>query len=115
MRDGVPAPRAPRVLAKDGAVLRDPASGNVRGGLRLPPVEAPVAAYNRGGDCVSLDGRTEYYDAAELRRRYPTKAAYVAQVRAAADRAVRAGHLLPADAAIAVAAAQRSRVPASPV
>lgn len=97
---GRPAPPAPRVRAKDGVLVRDNA-GNVVGGLRLPPVEAPVATYNRGGDCVSLDGRTEAMTTDELRQRYGSKAAYVEKARAAAQRAVRAGWLLPADLASA--------------
>ena len=110
---GEAAPAAPRVAMRDGALVRDAASGNAVGGLRLPPVEVPTAAYNRGGDCVSLDGRTEPYSPAELKRRYPTKSVYVAKVRAAAERAVRAGWLLKPDAVAAVLAAHRSSVPAA--
>lgn len=93
---GRPAPAAPRVVHRDGALVRD-AGGNAAGGLRLPPVASPVAAYNRGGDCVSLDGRTEPYDDATLRARHGSPAAYRVSFERETQRAVRLGWLLKAD------------------
>ena len=57
------APRPqPRMVVKGGAIVRDTV-GNGLGGIRLPAMAVPRAAYNRTGDCVALDGRTEPFSA----------------------------------------------------
>lgn len=72
--------------------------GNAKGGIRLPPIEVPVAIYDaRSEDCY-LYGRTERFDAARLEERYGSKAAYLAEFEAAAQAAVEAGYLLEPDA-----------------
>ncbi|NUP41338.1 MAG: hypothetical protein HOY76_31020, partial [Streptomyces sp.] len=93
-----------------GSVRRD-ADGNALGGVRLPDLDAPLAAYgpsNTGGEvagaCLLLGSTTAFSDA-RIRRLYPTPQDYVTAFTQAADRAVAAGHLLPADRDEAVARA----------
>jgi hypothetical protein len=57
-----------------------------------------------------LFGSTVPFDQATLTSLYPTHAAYVSRFQAAAQQAVRAGFLLPADAAALEAAASASDV-----
>ena len=92
------APRpAPRFeFQADGVTPARDADGNVLGGLRLPPIEVPVASY-RSTDC-QLGGTTVPFDPITLQQRYPTFADYERQLRRAANRAVRKGWLLPVDA-----------------
>lgn len=92
------APRpAPRFeFEADGETPARDADGNVLGGLRLPPIEVPVATY-RSTDC-QLGGITVPFDPITLQQRYPTFADYERQLRRATDRAVRKGWLLPEDA-----------------
>lgn len=109
------APRtAPRFeLEADGQTAARDADGNVLGGLRLAPVEVPVATY-RSTDC-ELGGITVPFDPVTLLQRYPTYADYEARMVEATDRAVRAGWLLPEDAVdqLRRACAVRERYPAS--
>ncbi|MBU2110923.1 MAG: hypothetical protein KKE65_04615, partial [Actinobacteria bacterium] len=92
------APRpAPRFeFEADGETPARDADGNVLGGLRLPPIEVPVATY-RSTDC-ELGGITVPFDPLTLQQRYPTYADYERRLRKASDRAVRKGWLLPVDA-----------------
>ncbi|CAB4734013.1 unannotated protein [freshwater metagenome] len=89
-----PAPRFE--YAADGVTPARDADGNVLGGMRLPPVEVPVATY-RSTDC-ELGGITVPFDPLTLQQRYPTYADYEQRLARATDRAVRRGWLLPADA-----------------
>ena len=92
------APRPqPRVRVVDGTIQRD-RYGNAIGGIRYPAMAVPTAAYNRLGDCVQLDGMTEPFDRATLRRLYPTPADYRSKTAAAVRASVRAGVLTPGDA-----------------
>ena len=88
-------PSAPRFEREDGELQRDE-FGNVLGGLRLPPVEVPIAFYD-GIPCF-LRGRTYQLGELTLRKLYPTQEEYVAQMQTATDEAVEQGYLLPADA-----------------
>ncbi|MFE3519046.1 alpha/beta hydrolase domain-containing protein [Streptomyces sp. NPDC059166] len=110
---GVLPPSAPPLeFAPDGTKARD-AHGLARGGIRLSQVEVPTALNtgDNGGEtfCV-LFGTHVPFTAEELGRLYPTRTGYVAGVAAAGARAVRAGHLLPADAAADLRDAMRSGV-----
>jgi hypothetical protein len=80
--------------------------GNALGGIRLAEMEAPVA--QESAELCGLGGTHVPLESAIINQLYPTHAAYVAKVRAASDAAVKAGFLLPADAATTVARAQRS-------
>lgn len=86
--------------------------GNVRGGVRLPVVDAPVATYDGRGDCDenAVGGETTQFDPATLAELYPTNEAYVEQFRESAAAAVDEGWLLETDAAALV-----ERAAASPI
>lgn len=100
-------PGAPRIEREDGGVRTDE-HGNALGGLRLPPIDVPVAFYDARG-CESR-GRTIRFDEATLDELYPTHEDYVAGMRSAAEDAVERGHLLPADADALVSRAEASSV-----
>ena len=96
----------------NGALVRD-ANGNVEGGVRLSQFVAPTAAVNvLNGTAFpcSISGSHRYYTPQELKARYHTHGAYVAQVVGAAVRAVQDGYELPYDAADAVEDAATSSV-----
>lgn len=109
-------PTGPQISLLLGIVRRD-GDGNALGGVRLPDLDAPLAAYgptNSGGEitgaCLLL-GSTTALSGARLRQLYPTQADYVTAFTRAADRALAAGHLLPADHAEAVARARATPIP----
>jgi hypothetical protein len=109
VRTGRPAPRVPRLeFDGNGQVARDE-HGNGKGGLRLPPIDVPVASYVSGA--CQLFGVTLPLPASTLRALYPTHDDYVAKMQAATDKAVAAGILLREDAADLMARAQRSAIP----
>jgi hypothetical protein len=85
--------------------------GNAVGGIRLPAMAVPTAAYNRTGDCVALDGRTEAFSGERLRALYPTHRDYVRKVRLAVRQSMRAGVLTRAFAPEVIREARR-RLPA---
>ncbi|MDZ7785420.1 MAG: alpha/beta hydrolase domain-containing protein [Halioglobus sp.] len=108
--DGTPPPMADR-LAVSGSppAFELDELGNVRGGIRTPYVDAPIAVLSGEGqpevdfdpdnrNFCFLSGTTRLFDAATLRSLYPDNAAYVEALNAAADEAVAKGFLLPADA-----------------
>ncbi len=79
--------------------------GNVKGGIRTPYVDAPVAVLSgvgqpKGNSFCRLYGTTELFDAAKLAALYPDNATYANAIDKATDAAVSAGFLLPADAAL---------------
>jgi hypothetical protein len=105
VRDGVPAPRAPRIAVNGGGtpqarVLLDQ-HGNAVGGVRTPQVEVPVATYytsTKGpGLCGNL-AHMEAFDWAKLNALYGTPAGYAAQISTAVERLVRDRWLTEADA-----------------
>ncbi|MGW3967153.1 alpha/beta hydrolase domain-containing protein [Amycolatopsis sp. NPDC005003] len=116
-RGGAAPPTAPPIsMLLDIVILRD-GDQNALGGVRLPDLDVPVAAYspnNSGGNvpgaCLLL-GTTTPLTAARIRQLYPDHATYLAQFTAAADRALRSGYLLPPDRDEAVARAQAAPVP----
>ncbi|HEX9683660.1 MAG TPA: alpha/beta hydrolase domain-containing protein [Acidimicrobiales bacterium] len=79
-----------------GRLARDD-DGNAQGGMRLPPVEVPVATY-RSTDC-GLGGVTVPFLEPQLWERYPTFVDYWEAMAAATDQAVEKEWMLPADAA----------------
>lgn len=109
VEDGAEPPSAPRLERADGEVRTDE-SGNALGGLRLPPIDVPVATYDaRNSDC-DLTGQTHPFDDATLADLYPTHDDYVAEFQAAADAAVDRGHLLSTDAEALVQRAEASSI-----
>ncbi|WP_284740665.1 alpha/beta hydrolase domain-containing protein [Amycolatopsis sp. RTGN1] len=116
-RGGAAPPAATPISLLLGLFVRRDADQNALGGVRLPDLDAPVAAYapnNSGGNvagaCLLL-GTTTPLPAGRIRQLYPDHATYVAKFTAAADRALRAGYLLPADHDEAVARAQAAPIP----
>jgi hypothetical protein len=118
VREGVPAPEAPR-LASSGdaatALVRDEL-GIARGGIRTPWVEAPTAVLSGdppGGDgFLVLFGRTLPLAEEALGRLYPRGPdEHVERFEAAAAAALRAGFLLDADAPEIRALARHGRQP----
>jgi hypothetical protein len=106
--DGTAPPRAPR-LGRDGSGrLKRDADGNAVGGVRLPEIEVPTAAYSGVSDAsgyCGLTGSTVPFPTEELAERYPDPEAYASALAEAADEAVDKGYLLPEDAAEIVATA----------
>lgn len=76
--------------------------GNVLAGIRTPYVDTPAAVLSgegqQGLSFCGLFGTTELFDAATMASLYVDKNGYMQQVAEAADQAVDAGFLLPADA-----------------
>jgi hypothetical protein len=103
------ARRLDRTVGEDGGlVLERDEDGNAEGGLRLPPIDVPVATYDAAS--CGLTGRTVRFDEADLAERYPTHEDYVDRVQAATGRAVRHGHLRARDAGYLLARARSSPV-----
>jgi hypothetical protein len=107
---GVPPSAGARLTRDDtGAVLRD-SVGNALGGIRLPRLEVPVAAFaptTPGPLFCPLTGTQTPFAADTLTRLYPTTDAYVAQVQAKVTESISAGFLLPEDGAALVDSARR--------
>jgi hypothetical protein len=113
---GRPPPRAPLIdvtPSETPTIVRDE-FGNATGGIRLPQLEVPTAtlsgAPGDGPGFCALFGTTIAFDAARLASLYPTQRDYVNAFSKAADRAQRAGFLLPADAKAAKAEARRTPI-----
>ncbi len=112
---GDPPPEAPPIETDGEAVVRDE-HGNAAGGIRTPAVDAPVSALTGDSDpgesivCVLFGGVTPF-DAETLASLYPTHRDYAEAVADAADAAVDAGFLLPADRDEIVDAADDAPVP----
>ena len=87
--------------------------GNPGGGIRLPQLTVPVARYETGGepDCAGGGGFTRPFPPDVLARLYPTREAYLAKFTAAMDASVKAGFVLPADAAQGIARARAAKLP----
>ncbi len=96
VRTGERPARTPRYEFTDDGRLAKDRFGNTKGGIRLPPVEVPVARYE--STACDLGGITVPFTDAELHELYPTFGDYQAKMRRATDRAVRNGWLLRPDA-----------------
>ena len=106
---GQPMTQASRVdVDATGQLVLD-AQGNVQGGLRLPQLDVPLAAYagtstprvgaTGSQPLCALSGSMRRFDVARLKALYGTRAAYLKRLGAAVDAAVAARGLEPADAA----------------
>src|SRR5262245_59130044 len=109
------APAGPR-----WEILRDDL-GLARGGIRLAAVAAPIAKNtgdNVGGAAVAatgerncrLMGSSEPFDAARLASLYPTHDVYVARVKDATEKLVKAGFIDKADAETTIRDAEKSTI-----
>lgn len=98
---GQPAPNGVRIeLDGDQPVLDE--HGLVRGGIRTPWVDVPIARTSGvGGEQTAMSsifGSGEAFDSAAVRRLYPGGVAdYLARFTASLDAAIEAGFLLSAD------------------
>lgn len=120
---GTLPPTAPRMTRSTllGRLQRD-SYGNVLGGLRLPEIDVPIATYgidnSTTGSFEFLDlfacttsGSTTPFTSTRLGSLYPTHTDYYNKYKAAADRALAAGYLLPADHAKALQEASAAPIP----
>jgi hypothetical protein len=114
--DGTEPAKAERLaVAGDPAAFVRDNQGNVKGGVRTPYVDAPIAILEGEGqpqpdlseideinidniDFCFLSGTTKLFDAATLGTLYTDNADYINAVNKATDEAVSNGFLLPADA-----------------
>lgn len=94
-----------------GTIVRD-ADGNAQGGVRLSQFIVPTAFLSPNGDSVfcGLAGHHRDFTQSELKQRYGTHKAYVAQVRSAMKQVVDQGYVLPIDAKEVVLEADKSDV-----
>jgi hypothetical protein len=105
-------------------IVRDD-MGLARGGIRLAAVAAPIAkntgdnvgnvAVAAGGERnCRLMGSSEPFDASRLAALYPTHEAYVAKVREATERLLKAGFIDGVDADATIRDADRSTIGRTP-
>lgn len=97
VRSGTPPPQGPRYQFDEGGALARDADGNALGGIRLPPIEVPVASYR--SDLCDLGGITIPFTELQLQQRYPTHADYACRMQAATQRSLAEGFLLAPEAA----------------
>jgi hypothetical protein len=108
---------APRIDVAPGDTpqVRRDADGIAQGGIRTPPVDVPVAALsgapgpNPSTICLLLGSATPF-SAERLATLYPSGSAYLRRYAAAADQAIKAGFVLPADRKALLAFAQPSGI-----
>jgi len=112
IRTGEAAPSAPLLATNaEGTGFEFDQFGNVRGGVRTPYVDVPVATFSGegqppGSTFCGLFGTTELFDQPTLAGLYPDHETYVNAIDGASDAAVEAGFLLSADAALIKARAR---------
>lgn len=98
-----PASPPPLILATSSPVrFSTDAHGNVRGGVRSPAVDVPVATLTNAvppgsSTTCTLFGQTIPFLPTELRDLYGTKAKFLAEYTANLDKAIAAGYVLKAD------------------
>jgi hypothetical protein len=95
-RGGPRPPRAPRYEFDANGQLATDRFGNALGGIRLPPVEHPIARYQ--STLCGLGGITIPFTRVLLAQEYGTHAEYYCAMKAATERSLAEGFLLPADA-----------------
>jgi hypothetical protein len=88
-------PNGPRFAFDNGALAADQ-YGNTLGGIRMPPIDVPVAHYV--STVCQLGGITVPFTDSEIQGLYKTHAAYYALMKQRTDQAVADGWLLPPDA-----------------
>jgi hypothetical protein len=94
--------------------VRDTESGNLRGGLRLPPITVPIASYVGDAPGCPLMDYHETYSAGRLAELTPTHSAYVTAMEKAARTAVRSGIMLPEGASELLRQVRASSIPQRP-
>lgn len=123
----------PRIMkAVPQLMPRIDADGNEMDGIRSPLMQAPLGTYvgwnvfadgfEKGRFCNNIGGFIPFAATKaerlakgdprlSIEERYPSRAAYVAKVKAAADALVAKRYMLPADAARIVAEAEAAKIP----
>jgi Alpha/beta hydrolase domain len=115
-RRGTRPPRAPGIELDAKREIRRDQYGNALGGLRMPYIEAPVAAhtgYLTAGGFGGVMGAKKPFAPETLKALYPDHLAYVAKFSAATDRLL-AGRWTSAEDAAAMKAAAAASPPAPP-
>ena len=108
MRTGTAPPNGPRfAFNADGSLATDQYR-NTLGGIRLPPIDVPVATYVTNP--CQLGGITVPFTDVQLRLLYPSFADYYAKMKAATAASVGAGWLLTEDGADLMARACAAKV-----
>jgi hypothetical protein len=129
---GIPSTLPPRITTTyPSLVPRVDADGNELSGIRSPMLQVPLGSYlgwnliaegfekgehcgNQGGFIPFAATRAERMKAGDprpsLEERYGTKANYLARLKAAADRVVAEGYMLPEDAALTMQRAQEAKI-----
>jgi len=119
VRTGIAPPTADRLeVAGDPPAFVLDEFGNVKGGIRTPYVDVPIArlsglgqsSYSDDQSICFIFGTTELFDEATLAALYPDHATYVTAVENATDSAVQAGFLMPEDGELIKAAAAASNI-----
>jgi hypothetical protein len=123
----------PRIVkAVPQLMPRIDADGNEQDGIRSPLISAPLGTYvgwnvfaagfQKGRFCNNIGGYIPFAATKaeriakgdprlSLEERYPSHAAYVAKVKAQADKLVAQRYMLPADAARIVKEAEAAKIP----
>jgi len=99
VREGKSMPKASRVKRKGREVVRDPATGNLIGGVRPAWIVAPAATYTiaEETDCGLAYDTKIPYSAKRLRSMYGSYENYQRKFQAAKATAIAEGYLLPDD------------------
>ena len=92
---GTPPANGPRFRFANGMLAADQ-YGNTLGGIRMPPIDVPVAHYV--STVCQLGGITVPFTDPKIQALYKTHAAYYALMKDRTDQAVADGWLLPPDA-----------------
>ena len=108
----VTAPRLDVAAGPPPQVQRN-ADGIAKGGIRTPPVDVPVATLSGapapGATPICLlSGSTKPFTADRLAQLYPSRAKYLKEFKADADKTIKAGFALPEDRAALLAFADPS-------
>lgn len=111
---GVTPPQTPGIkLDTSLAIVRDQ-HGNALGGMRMPYIDVPTARYIGAlaeTGLASITGTKVPFDEAKLKALYGDHATYVRKFSEATGAALKAGLILPEDAADMKAAADEADVP----
>jgi hypothetical protein len=115
VRKGVKPPQAPGIELDATHEINRDQYGNAFGGVRMPYIEAPVAAhtgYISAGGMGGVRGTKKPFSPETLQGLYPDHPAFVAKFSAATDRLLAGRWISPEDAAAMKAAASAPPPPA---
>ncbi|WP_372720694.1 alpha/beta hydrolase domain-containing protein [Immundisolibacter sp.] len=101
VRNGKPMPKAPRVARDGKTAARDPATGNLQGGVRPPWIQVPSATYltDQETGCGLIYDTKVPYSKEVLGQRYGSFSNYEQRFEDAKALSINEGYLLPEDAA----------------